>query len=100
MIPNLAEEITKHLCEGYMNHLDSLILEALKNKGLPTDIDFIKTNITIVRQEGNYFDHYWYHYGQGDAIRIISIEREPTITHETPDIISNNYKQIIEAKYY
>jgi len=101
MIPDLASEITRQMCEGYLKHIDIIILERLKANGLPTTEEFIKENIVCVKIEGSKYNHYWYHHEQPDAKRIISIEREPTIRLEPPiDLINNNYKQVIEAQYY
>jgi hypothetical protein len=100
MIPNLASEITRQMCDGYLKHIDDVFVKALQDHGLPSTEEFIKVNIVCIRVEGDKFDHYWYHHGQSDGKRIISIEHEPTMRLEEPTGLSNNYKQVIEAKYY
>ncbi len=92
-------EINQYL--SFFIRMDSVLLNALISNGLPTDTDFIKENITRVQIEGDGFDHYWFHFDQPDAIRVVSIERSPEIkfdVHREGPIELINTK--MEAKYY
>lgn len=101
-LPTLMEEVSRRLYEGFFKEKDKAILSALMDKGFPTDEVFIKENMECVTyEEETEFEHYWYHFGQPDAVKVISFEREPRFELVQPnDPIKNNFKQTVEAKYY
>lgn len=101
-MPTLQEHINTVLCTSFLKEKDKAFFEAMNSNGLPTDEEFVKAHVQcIVYEDAPEFEHYWYHFGQSDAIRIISFEREPTVRLDQPDdLVKNNWKQTVEAKYY
>lgn len=59
------------------NKTDDVIKAAFAEKGFPVDEEFVKGHVSRITYECDDFDHIWYHFGQPDAVRIISIERHP-----------------------
>ncbi len=63
--------------------------------------DFIKENFQFISQKGDNFQHLYYHAGQPDQIRIISIKKEPTYTPViNADFNKNAYSITVEYEYY
>lgn len=102
LMPTLMEQVTSMLCEGFFKEKDKALLAALQDKGFPSNEEFIKAHMQcITYEEAPEFEHYWYHFGQTEAIRIISFEREPTYNLVQPnDPVVGNWKQTMEAKYF
>lgn len=99
-LPTFQETVAKELCEDLLKQQETIFLDALRATGLPVDMEFIKSNIECITEEGGKFNHYWYKHGTPDARRIISIEREPLIRYDMPSNFSNNVKLTMEARYY
>jgi hypothetical protein len=100
-LPALMQEFNLRLCEGFLREKDKALIAALADKGFPVDEEFVKGHMQLITlEEYPEFEHYWYHFGQADAVRIISFEREPQCNLVQPDFPINNWKQTIEAKYY
>lgn len=94
---SLAEDATRRFGAEIGHGIDEIFKNAFIKNGLPTDEEFIKNNCSLIIQEGDEFQHCWYHYGKPDAIRIISIEREPDISM-IEEI--GSYKMKAEYNYY
>jgi hypothetical protein len=100
-VENIADETVKSLTEGYCNQIEEAFIKALEANNLPTSNDFITQHIKRVNIEGDNFEHYWYHYGEEDAKRILSIEKPTLLTgYNGDDFINNNYTMAIQSKYY
>jgi hypothetical protein len=80
---NFQEQLFNGLTKCIVNQRDETIKAALVKNGLnPNDIDFLKENIQrVVFEDDAEFEHYYYHFGQDDEKRIISIEINPKIQH-------------------
>jgi hypothetical protein len=96
----LMEQWTQTLCENFIKKEDDLVKQRLIDCGFdPEDHEFIKDNMQRIIREGDEFIHYYYHFGQPDEIRIISIQRHI----DTPPLkLSEPFenKMTISKKYY
>lgn len=89
IMTDFAKEIAKKT--------DDIIKDTLIKKGFPADEEFIKEHVSCIVYECEDFNHIWYHFGQPDAIRIISIERNPnTSLFDTVDPCKMKW----ELRYY
>jgi hypothetical protein len=90
-----------NLYRSFIEKQDEILLKRLEDLGFdPNDHEFIKENMQRIIIEGNEFEHFYYHYGQPDEIRILSIQREidhPPLDLRNPDF---NNKMTISKKYY
>lgn len=79
---NLQEHLNRQITSELVNKTDSVLKEALEKKGFDTkDHDFIKNNFqVIIKEDDPDFEHYYFHFGEPDEIRILSIQRIPTIS--------------------
>jgi hypothetical protein len=80
-----------------------ILLQKLREAGfLLVTPEFVKDHISVLYQDGDICEHWYYNYGKPDCKRIISISREPKITHgwNVDDLFNNNYTVRAEIQYY
>lgn len=96
----LMHQWTQTLCESFVKKEDDLVKQRLIDCGFdPNDHEFIKANMQRIIFEGHEFEHFYYHYGQPDEIRILSIQRHI----DSPPLKLNEpfgNKMTISKKYY
>src|SRR5688572_7278219 len=79
---DLQQQLTADLSGKITFNQDNVLRECLKNHGFNiSDIAFLKENIECITVEGDPFEHYYFHYGQPDEKRLISIERMPSLEY-------------------
>lgn len=93
----LMSQISKTFAEEIAGKTDEIIKAAFTEKGFPADEKFIKEHVSFVKYEGDEFDHIWYHFGEPDALRIISIERKQNTSLFNED---EQCKLKWEVRYY
>jgi hypothetical protein len=96
-LQSFFNETNTRFAEGLAKEMDDTIRKAFIEKNLSVDEDFIKEHCSCVTDMGDEFHHYWYHYGKADAIRIISIEKEPNISY-TEEM--GSVKMKADMRYY
>lgn len=72
------DKLIIHACEELYKKKDNIIKDALLKHGfISEDLKFLADNFQWQIKENDKFGHLYYHFGQSDEIRIISIERNP-----------------------
>lgn len=89
--------VNKSVAEGFVHEKEEVIKAAFVKNNILYEEEFIKQHISVINQEGDCFEHYWYNWGEPDAMRIISIEKQPRF-----DYVEENFglKLRAEANYY
>lgn len=96
------EFFMNELNAGFLKKKDEVVKEALIRAGFdPENTEFIREHMQLVKIPFDNFEHFWYHFGQPDAVRIISVG--PPVFDSglragklTTDIV----KHTISAQYY
>lgn len=87
---------SRQLC----NKKDEIIKERFIAHGIDvTDIEFIKTNITIIQRVGDKFEHYFLYYGTPDEKRLMSMAIHPDV-ESGYDNNKNSYRMTASYKYW
>lgn len=95
-----AEEINKKFIANIINIKDEKIKEALIAKGFdPKNIQFLKDNFQLIRQDGDKFEHLFYKHGTDEELRIISIQINPEIDTDFKDP-AKGFMQTATYKFY
>ena len=92
------EQCYQDFSREFFDKEDKVIYNAFVNAGLDPKKKECLTDITIVSQRGDNFEHYYYKHGTPEEKRIISIETNPTIVLDN----DGSGKVIFKAdkKYY
>jgi tRNA U34 2-thiouridine synthase MnmA/TrmU len=94
-LPALHDEVMQKSHDSFLQREDEIIKKAFTDKGFACTEDFIKAHCCIV--DDGKFRHIWYHFGEPDAVRIVSFEKEMQTRIEEAD---GTWKFTIEQKYY
>jgi hypothetical protein len=97
IFPSLLYEANKQFIKGCLQTEDEVVKSAFIENGLLYSDGFIKEHCACIRQEGDPFEHVWYHFGRPDAKRIISIEKDFRFSLGEEN---GNYKLRGEKRYY
>lgn len=94
---SFVNEINKRMSNGFVKSEDDTIKSAFVKAGFIVTEEFIKEHCELVQVEGEKFEHIYYHFGQPDQKRIISMEREVQMSW-----VEENgcYKMKAEKRYY
>ncbi len=77
---NYMYEIQQRMINEFIEKLDKLIEQRLSENGFNVDDKrFLKDNFTFIELPTDDFRHLYYHFGQPDQKRIISIEKETCV---------------------
>lgn len=94
---SFMKEVSNHLSYVFVKSQDDAIKAAFVKHGLETTEQFIKEHCQRIQVIGEPFEHIYYHYGQPDQVRIISMETEVLMSwHEE----NGNIKMKAEKRYY
>lgn len=96
------EFFTTSLHRDFIDKQDAVIREAITSAGFdPYDMEFIRANFQRVSMPEDSFEHFWYHFGQPDAKRIISIG-QPVFDdgYQNGELQTEIIKHTISALYY
>jgi len=98
------ERWTEEFHKAFYKEQDRVIREAIISHGFnPGDHQFLKDHCQLITYPFDDFQHLYYHYGEKDEKRIISIEAQPNIDmgfNGWPDAAPEIHKCSISAKYY
>lgn len=95
--PSVIGYANKQLIEECFRKDNELFKAGFIKSGLLVTEEFIKEHCVRVRYEDDRFEHIWYHFGQPDAKRIISFEKDLKISWVEE---CGDYKMIVERRYY
>lgn len=94
---SFINEFNKRMINEFVKSEEDTIKSAFVKAGFMVTEEFIKKHCEVVRVEGEEFEHIYYHFGQPDQVRIISMEREVQMSwHEE----NGNIKVRAEKRYY
>jgi hypothetical protein len=94
---SFINELNKRMSNDFVKSEDETIRAAFMKAGFVITEDFLKEHCERVQIEGDKFEHIYYHFGQPDEKRIISMEREVNMSwHEE----GGNLKMKAEKRYY
>lgn len=93
---SFMKEINNHLSD-FVKSQDEAIKSAFVKHGLETTEQFIKDHCQRIQVIGEPFEHIYYHFGQPDQVRIISMETEVQMSWQEQN---GNIKMKAEKRYY
>lgn len=94
---SFINEFNKRISNEFVKSEEDTVKSAFVKAGFIVTEEFIKEHCELVQVEGEEFEHIYYHFGQPDQKRIISIEREVRMTWTEEN---GTYKMKAEKSYY
>lgn len=94
---SFINEFNKRMVNDLVKSEDDTIKAAFVKAGFVITEELIREHCERIHVEGERFEHIYYHFGQPDEKRIISMERE---IHMSWVEENGSYKMRAEKKYY
>lgn len=91
---SLMETITEDLFKQFVKNKDEVIKKAIIKYDIdPEDIEYLKENLQLINIHNDEFEHLYFRWGKSDEVRIISIDKKPSIDYTAT-------KMTVLCRYY